>query len=117
MDEFNRDPNYSHLLNALIEKTKAGKLSWEETADEFAFLAAVGGRQTFEIAHRKVRDPLTGELTRLPVLTVRGEDGRLLFETSGTPSEAATELYALARRAARNEDVRVKESLELIQNL
>ena len=40
------DLNYDILVEKLIEKSRAGKLKWQETAEEDKFVAAVKGQQT-----------------------------------------------------------------------
>ncbi len=37
------------LVNTLVEKTKAGKLTWEATALDDVFIASVGGTTTLKV--------------------------------------------------------------------
>ena len=105
--DLDREPDYTGLLDALLAKTRAGKITWQETADEDTFLAAVHGRQTFEISRH-------GDFA---VLTVRDRDGKLLFRTSQTSLDAANELWRLARRIAMRVDEKIDSALELIKGL
>jgi hypothetical protein len=107
---------YDEVLNALIEKTKAGKLRWDETADEDTFLAAVKGKQTFVISKKKIWTD-TGDLRRFPILSVRDGEGRTLFETPKETCEKAGELLRLAGAVAKQEDQRIDETLQLLNQL
>lgn len=107
---------YDEVLDALIEKTKSGKLQWEETADENTFLAAVKGKQTFVISQKKIWTD-DGDLRRFPILSVRDGEGKPLFETPRETCEKAGELLDLARATARQEAQRIDETLQLLNQL
>ena len=99
------------LLNALINKTQAGKLKWDETADENIFLVSVGGNTTLKV--RQARDVYRGTYHLLALLD---EDGKLIWEVE-TPSSQIEELFVLARRIARKVDERVEALMETLQKL
>ena len=44
--DFTQSPNYDAILEALLEKTKAGKINWSATSEPSTFVAAVKGTQT-----------------------------------------------------------------------
>lgn len=112
----NKTSKYDEVLEALIEKTKTGKLQWEETSDEDTFFAFVKGQQSFMISKNKMWTN-SGDLRRFPILSVRDAEGKILFETSEETREKAGELLELARGVARREDERIEQTLELINRL
>jgi len=106
--DFERELDYESLLQALIEKTKAGKIEWQPTADERAFLATVKGQRTFTISSNLLKGSL---------LTVKDAEGKIICEIqSGRPS-TGWDLFEMARRMATNLDERLDETVQLIGDL
>ena len=99
------------LLNALINKTQAGKLKWDETADEDIFLVSVGGNTTLKV-QRKVDRRGFVEHT----LSLLDENGKLIWEIE-EPWALTKELFVLARRVARKVDERVEALMGTLQKL
>ena len=101
------DPN--HLVTVVLEKTMAGKLNWEETAYEKAFIASVGGNTTLKIRQgRNWEDSDT--------LSLLDEQGKVLWEVD-TPQPMIGKLFELARRIALKVDEKVEAILETLQKL
>ena len=101
------DPN--HLVTVVLEKTMAGKLNWEETADQTAFIASVGGNTTLKIEQgHNWDDPDT--------LSLIDEKGKVLWEVDD-PQPMIEKLYKLARRIALKVDEKVEAILESLQKL
>ena len=94
------------LVNALVEKTKAGKLKWEETLEENAFIASVGGNTTFKVQRKP--DGHT--------LSLFDEKGTLVWDTQ-QPWLLLEQLFGLARRVALKVDERVDALMETLQKL
>lgn len=114
------------LVEAIVEKTKAGKLNWEETAAENVFIASVGGDTTFKVSSETRGERLirTGEVptffyddTEMKKLTLLNEYGKPLVEVWQDEDPAVGELFDLARRTALNVDERVKSVIEVLQKL
>ncbi len=110
------------LVEALIEKSLAGKLNWQATADESAFIASVGGETTLKITLKKVEtfDDERGEfgLQDVPVLHMLDANGRTLWEIDS--SEGGAELWALhklAQRIGNKVDDRLVAVMEAVQKL
>jgi hypothetical protein len=99
------------LVNAILEKTKAGKLKWDETADEDIFLVSVGGNTTLQVRQRS--DRYEGDRY---ILSLLDENGKLIWEID-EPWVPTKELYALARRVARKVDERVEALMGTLQKL
>ena len=113
--DFERPPDYDALVVALIEKTKVGKLDWQETASPNLFIAAVKGKQTFEV------DLVSHGVPILKVvLRVKDEEGKQIFETPPQDFHvggALDDLFSIARRVAMHLDERIGASIDLVQTL
>ena len=100
----------TRLVSTILEKTKAGKLKWEETADEDIFLVSVGGNTTLKIRQgQDWRDPAD-------TLSLLDENGKLLWVIRD-PQPLIGELCELARRIALKVDEKVEAFLETLQKL
>lgn len=99
--------NYDALLEAIVEKTRAGKIDWQETADPDSFIAAVKGRQTFSIS--RMSDDRV-------FLVVRDGKGDEIFRTPPSVT-TARELFVLVQRIAAHLDEKVESTLELVNQL
>lgn len=99
----------TRLVSTILEKTKAGKLNWEETADGNVFIASIGGNTTLEIRHNSSWD--------VPdILCLLDENGKLLWVIRD-PEPLIGELFGLARRIALKVDERVEALLDTLQKL
>ena len=112
------------LLTAILEKTRAGKLKWDETADEDIFLVSVGGNTTLKV-QRKLRaqaDSINrtllgdGDAVHHYTLSLLDENGKLIWEIE-EPWALTKELFVLARRVARKVDERVDALMGTLQKL
>ena len=99
------EPEYDAIFEALLTKTREGKLEWHETADENTFLAAMRGVRTFQVS----ADYGAGRIQ----LVVKDEVGNVYLSTPFLQAEQARELYELARRLALHVDERVENTVEL----
>jgi hypothetical protein len=133
------EPQYQELIEALIEKTREGKINWEETAQPNTYIAAVKGERTFEIAGKlgqfatvhtggiagdgyRGKVPLEGGMVEKTIyrLTVKDKDGKEVLSTpdySINSIDSARKLYELAKRLAERVDERIDTTLELIRTL
>jgi hypothetical protein len=107
--DLGREPNYDLLLQALIEKTRAGKLRWQETAEENTYLAAVKGERTFQVH--------SNDQGSVQVLTVRDGDGSVAIKYVTGNNPTFSELHQLARRVALRVDEKIDSTLELLNSL
>ena len=74
-----KEPDYGAIFQALLQKTREGKLAWQETADAHTFVAAVRGERTFEIS--LVFDDFR-DIVQAVHLVVRDSEGKLFFDIS-----------------------------------
>jgi hypothetical protein len=140
--DFEKEPDYEKIIDALIEKTKQGKLRWHETADEHTFLAAVKGQRTFAISQVGAEEE-SGSTSITPwddaterfQLVIRDVDGQAFVEktfrvappgsigSSGSEStysetaDKAKDLYETVRRVVLNVDEKVDETVQLLDQL
>ena len=101
------------LLTAILEKTMAGKLKWDETADEDIFLVSVGGNTTLKV-QRKLLDQR--DAVHRYILSLLDENGKLMWEIE-EPWPLTKELFVLARRVALRVDERVDALMGTLQKL
>jgi hypothetical protein len=114
-----KQPGYEQIINALVKKTKEGKLRWQETAQERTFLAAVKGQRTFEISQDWV------DTTERIRLVIRDVDGRpfveQVFNITGPRLDAIANevrnLYECAKRIALDVDEKVDDTVQLLSQL
>ena len=112
--DFDKGPQYDAVVEALLEKTREGKLTWQETADPDTFLAAVKGKQTFEI-RQDSEEPV------LIDLVVRDGGGNVSFnvsfDTRHSLDSPAEDLFALAKRLATRVDEKIDATRRLLSDL
>ena len=99
------------LVNAILEKTKAGKLKWDETADEDIFIVSVGGNTTLKV--RQKFDQYQGDRY---ILSLLDENGKLIWVIE-EPWDLTKELFVLARRVALRVDERMDALMGTLQRL
>lgn len=109
------------LVAALIDKTKAGKIKWEATAEESTFIATLGGDTTLRIYLITVEDfdgygnPSSG---LIPELRLLGDNGKLLWEISNHRVNGELwPLFQLAQRIGNKLDERMATLMETLQKL
>ena len=128
------------LVNAIIEKTKAGRLKWEATANPSTFIASVGGNTTLRIQLEttdEVRYEQVGPVSnppnriiipetldrrvrevQVPVLSLLDDKGRTLWEISNRDVMGNLDpLFRLARRMGNKLDERMEALMEVVQKL
>jgi len=122
MTEEKKKLDASPLVKRLIEKSKAGKLDWESTADRQQFVTSVGGDTSFRIRMVNVTDmddygnPETVEVPRLDMLD---QKGNLLWQLQGrdVPTGELRELFEIARRIGNRLDERVAGAIEALDKM
>jgi hypothetical protein len=103
------DSKARELFQQVLHKTKAGRIQWTPTANEFEFLTVLPGG--FSLRVSKTYDEI-GEDEQLAVV-LRSEDGELLRSTptDDVGWEGFAELYEFARRKALGVDAKVDKLL------
>jgi hypothetical protein len=106
------DPKTRQLFLQVLQKTKAGRITWTPTANESEFLTVLPGELALLISKTYEPDSY-GNPDEQAAMVLRGEDGELLRVEPGDTfnwSEFA-ELYELARRKALGVDAKVDKLL------
>jgi hypothetical protein len=118
---FDKDLDPTPLVTTLIDKTKAGRLKWEPTAQENVFIASVGGGTTLRIymTTAQIPDDYGGlDTVDVPELRLLDEKGKMLWEIhSSQPKGGLWPLFKLAQRVANKLDERMASLMETLQNL
>ena len=122
MTEDKKKLDAAPLVKRLIEKSKAGKLDWEPTADRQQFVTSVGGDTSFKIRMVTVTDidycgqPETVEVPRLDMLD---QNGHLLWQVQGrdVPAGKLRELFEIARRIGNRLDTCVAGAIDALDKL
>jgi hypothetical protein len=115
-------PDFAPLINQLIEKSRAGKLKWQPTANRKDFVVSVGGNTSFRLSEYEAEDedqwgqPSIIEFAKLTLLD---EEGQPLWDVyqRDVPGGLLRDLYNLARRIANNVDERVAGALSALEKL
>jgi hypothetical protein len=118
------DPN--RLVETIIDKTKAGKLNWQDTALENCYIVSVGGNTTIQV-WEEIPEPENLNIDpefRQPYehregkwLELRDESGRAFMKVGESEVPAVEELFKLARRKAIRDDERIQSFVEVLQRL
>lgn len=117
LEEFDSTP----LVNTLFEKTKAGKLVWEATADPNCFITSVGGSTALKIFLKEKpssRSYFGNE--QVPVLVSLNEKGGTELEIESpqvSSPDGLWPLYRLARRIGNKLDEKMGALIEVVQKL
>ncbi len=144
--DLSKHPDYSAVITTLLDKTKAGKITWAATSQPNTYVSAVKGIQTYRLSllppDQNSPKPLRGlqfsgvvEVDDVDaedvLLTVTGTSGKVLFTVrqpslirrtgfgidSGIVRTPAGELFKLAQRIADRVDENVDAALQLLNAL
>lgn len=116
-----QDLDPTPLVITLVEKSQAGRLKWQATADEHAFIASLGGDTTLKITLESVEEiDYYGnpQSERQPVLCMLDAKGRTLWEIHSSQVKGDLwGLYRLAQRIGNKLDERMASLMEVLQKL
>jgi hypothetical protein len=104
------DPN--PLVQTILEKSKAGKLAWEDTPEEDVFVASVGGNTTLKIGEQP------GDWGKQPQLSLLDENGKVIWDIyNGQVRDGLWSLFNVAKRVALKLDDKVEALMDALQKL
>ena len=114
------DTKAIEFFQGVLSKTRAGRIRWQPTAEDRAFIAAIGGQFTLSVWQYENRDADMFPFTR-HALAIKDQDGRVLAtiatgETGIVESEIS-ELYEMARRQALHVDDKIDQALVELSKL
>ena len=112
--QYEQDPDYDRLVEMLIQKTKDGKIDWQETAVTERYVASIQGVRSLVV--ERIENGDEDEYSQTLKLSGTDSNGRTLFSHFlDTPSTQT--LFELARRVATKEDDRLREVVDLLTTL
>lgn len=108
------------LLRQTLEKTKAKKLEWKETAQPGQFLVAIEGKYTLRVYPFTTTDSRGNEVGG-PSLTLLDGDHNLVLDVTeniaGINASELADLYELVRRQVLRVDEKVDDAIDFLKNL
>lgn len=115
-------PDPTPLVQGLLEKTRAGKVKWEPTANRTEFLATVGATSVrLVLVDYWEEHPETGNLeqTQRPAVELLDENGKRLWFVAAAVGKLAVfwSLYKAAQRTANRLDERISSVLDALGKL
>jgi len=108
--------DHNTLFRMLADKTRGGKLQWQETAKEGAFIAAVKGVMVFRLESMLMSWKYHPRFMQVVHLEVVDEHGDSLFRIIGQ-SSAAEAAWRLAKHSAVCPHVEIAEAIMLLKSL
>ena len=101
------------VINALLDKTRVGKIKWEPTPELDTFEARIGNHTYIRVTiiRSQQRSPMGDvEFHTMPTLSMIDEKGRVVWQVDSTQVQELRELH----RQAQNRADRVEERLSLL---
>jgi hypothetical protein len=110
-----RPLNYDEIIDNLVRKTEEGKLSWNPTVDENAFVCVLEGEFTFKI----VEFPYEGEERVAFSMTdkANSEIFRLAASIGDRFYQKLAELHEVARRAALDVEGKLNQVSDILKRI
>ncbi|SRR5712692_9326475 len=112
------DTKAIEFFQGVLSKTRAGRIRWQPTAEESAYIAALGGQFTLSISQYDVQYEFPHERY---ALALKDQDGRVLTTITNTDDgvdpQDIRELYETARRQALRVDDKIDQVLGELSKL
>lgn len=110
-----RPLDYDEIIDNVVLKTEEGKISWNPTVDENAFICVLEGEFTFRIA----KFPYEGEERVAFSMTDRAnsEIFRLSAPFGDRLYQKLSELHEVARRAALNVEGKLNQVSDILRRI
>jgi hypothetical protein len=108
--------DYDKLFRLLATKTQSGKLKWQETAKEGAFIVAVNGVMVFRIESTVLCWKAHPQAVKAVTLEAIDEHGDSLFHVV-RQSRVARAALTLAKHSAARPHVDLAEAILLLEGL
>jgi hypothetical protein len=103
-------PDPAHVVAALLEKTRIGKLKWEAAPTEETFHVNIGGHTYLRVFLVKIqqRNAMGDmELYTIPTLNMLDEKGRVIWSVDSRQLSEIRELHRQAQNRADRVDERI----------
>ena len=110
----------AHVVAALLDKTRSGKLKWEAAAAEETFHVNIGGHTTLRIflvksQQRNAMGDL--EMFTLPTLNMLDEKGRVIWSVDSRTVNEVRELHRQAQNRADRVDERIAVLMDTLNKM
>jgi len=115
----NQELDPTPMVDALLEKSQIGKMTWEATAREGTFVSTIGGL-TLKIAlepQESFNVYGNPDQSDAPVLFLVDGDGKIIWQIYSGQTRGLWRLYRLAQRVANRVDDRIAGLMESLQKL
>ncbi len=113
-------PTLTALVRSLIDKTKAGRLHWQETVEVGTYIVSVGGKNTLKVTMDRASDQSGADVAEViltPTLYVLDEHGEKIWRVESSEVSDVQELYEMAGRKAEKVDERLSRVANLIETV
>lgn len=110
----------SHVVSALLDKTRNGKLKWEAAPQEDTFHLNIGGHTFLRVflVKSQLRSPMGDlELHTLPTLNMLDEKGRIIWSVDSRTVSEMRELHRQAQNKADRVDERISVLLDALSKM
>lgn len=115
----NDEPDYEAVIKSLYEKTKKGKIAWEQGDEPTKFRATLGDSVSFVVFLYVIN---AEEQESAFILRMHGADDAPIFAVSTTTPDLdeeyydmITEIYRLAGRIAKRVDDQINAALKALK--
>jgi hypothetical protein len=110
----------AHVVGALLEKTRVGKLRWEPAPQEDTFHVNIGGHTYLRIflVKSQIRNAMGDiEAHTIPTLNMLDEKGRVIWAVDSRTVNEVRELHRQAQNRADRVDERIALLMDALRNM
>ncbi len=109
-----------HVVAALLDKTRSGKLKWEAAQQEDTFHVNIGGHTYLRIflVKSEIRNAMGDvEMHTVPTLNMLDEKGRIIWSVDSRLVSELRELHRFAQNRADRVDERISVLLDTLSKM
>ncbi len=110
----------AHVVAALLDKTRVGKLRWEPAPQEDTFHVNIGGHTYLRIflVKSEIRNTMGDvEVHTIPTLNMLDEKGRIIWAVDSRVVNEVRELHRQAQNRADRVDERISLLMDTLQKM
>ncbi len=108
------------IVNAIIEKSRAGKIAWAATEEDDTFVVTIAGACTLRVGLIKTQaQNQLGDLDSLsvPTLAMLNDRGRTIWSVDSRQVSELRELHRLAQNRANRVDEKIAALMETLRKM
>jgi|ERR1022692_4907679 hypothetical protein len=109
-----------HVVTALLDKTRTGKLKWEAAQQEDTFHVNIGGHTFLRVflVKSQIRNAMGDvEVHTVPTLNMLDEKGRVIWSVDSRSVSDTRELHRQAQNRADRVDERISVLLDALTKM